>query len=319
MNLSAVRAFDILLRKGAELGHIDEFLSSLGLPEAGSYEQALQSYFAAGCKFRDQIPFLKELYRSGMFVERSAGSPVAFIFFTGIIDPMGVTAARARLSQLGANCIYLYDDRDMNYAFGIRQIGGDERALSSVLREKLSALGARQVITVGCSAAGFAAIKHAVYLGAHGSVTFAPFTTFAEEHYHRDRRGQGLIERFRKLCPSLLIDLVPLIARSQPPLSLICFYAKGMALDAWHATRILKAGPRSLYAVGVRGNSHQIFNSLIARGVFDAVMKPLAQGGSIEDGAALLRAFFDSEASDPARKAGAATPAPSPVQAMKPA
>ncbi len=305
MDLTAVRAFDILLRKGAELRQIDEFLSSLGVPQAASYEQALQSHFAAGCKFRDQIPFLKELYRTGMFVERCAGSPVAFIFFTSIIDPMGVTAARAHLSRLGANCIYLYDDRDMNYAFGIRQIGGDERALSAILRDTLSALGAKQVITVGCSAAGFAAIKHAVYLGAHGSVTFAPFTTFAEEHYHRDRRGQGLIERFRKLCPSLLIDLGPLIANSKPPLSLICFYAKGMALDAWHATRILKTGPRSLYAVGVRGNSHQIFNSLIARGVFDVVMKPLAQGASIAECIAPLRAFFDSEAADPAHKADA--------------
>jgi hypothetical protein len=133
MDISAVRAFDRLLRQGAEIRQIDEFLSALGTPADGSYEQALLSHYAEGRKFRDQLPFLKELCRAGIYVDRCDGSRVAFIFFTGLIDPMGVNAARAHISKLGANCIYLYDDRDLNYALGIRQFGGDEHALTDAL------------------------------------------------------------------------------------------------------------------------------------------------------------------------------------------
>jgi len=89
-----------------------------------------------------------------------------------------------------------------------------------------------------------------------------------------------------------MIDLAPLIAKSEPPLNLMCFYAKDMALDVWHSTRILEAGLPTLYTIGVTGTSHLIFMPLIARGVFDVVMKPLAQGASMQESFTLLRGFF---------------------------
>jgi hypothetical protein len=77
----------------------------------------------------------------------------------------------------------------------------------------------------------------------------------------------------------------------------MCFYAKDMALDVWHSTRILEAGLPTLYTIGVTGTSHLIFMPLIARGVFDVVMKPLAQGASMQESFTLLRGFFHDKAS----------------------
>ena len=136
------------------------------------------------------------------------------------------------------------DDNDMNYLLGVRQFGNMQRT-TAILLQLARKLGVDRIITVGSSAGGFAAIKYALALNGHASVTFSPFTTFADEHHRRDGRGQAIIDRFKQRAPDQLIDLVPLLAKRDPALELASFYAKDMPRDEWHAKRTLAASPRS--------------------------------------------------------------------------
>jgi hypothetical protein len=243
MSLANVRAFERLLASGASEAQIDEFLTALENPDKGSHEERLLKHFSKKGVLRDQVAFLTALHSKGGVVDRREGSRTAFVFFSGVIDFIGVAGVRSRLSRMKANGIYLYDDRDMNYLLGVRQYG-DLRQTTAVLLKLAQKLGAERLITIGSSAGGFAAIKYALALNGHASVTFSPFTTFADEHYKKDGRGQSIVDRFKRQAPDHLIDLVPLLVKRDPALELVSFYAKDMPLDEWHAKRTLAASPQ---------------------------------------------------------------------------
>jgi hypothetical protein len=159
--------------------------------------------------------------------------------------------------------------------------------------------GVNRIITVGESGAGFVAINRALSLNAYASVTFSPFTTFADEHYQRDGRGKAIIDRFKKLAPDLLIDLAPLLARHEPPLKLVCFYPQGMPKDVWQAKRV--EGIRDVFTIGVNLQIHAMLGGLIDAGLFDAFMQPLAEGDSVENSLHLAALRFGRDAADTIR------------------
>ena len=240
---------------------------------------------------RDQVAFLTALHSKGGIVGRREGSRIAFIFFSGVIDYIGVAGVRSRLSRMKANGIYLYDDSNMNYSLGVRQFG-DMRQTTAALLKLAEKLGADRLITIDSSAGGFAAIKYALALNGHASVTFSPFTTFADEHYKRDGRGQAIIDRFKRQAPDHLIDLVPLLAKRDPALELVSFYAKDMPLDEWYAKRTPAASHRSFVIALNDEKSHPILAPLVVNGIFDAFMRPLSEGSSVEDAVAgILRGY----------------------------
>lgn len=286
--LSDVRAFERLLRNGAPESEVDRFLNELSPRiDADPLTKVLVQGFSNNGTLRDQLPFLAELYTKGIAIDRRPGSRVAFIFFSGILDYVNAANAHSRLCRINANCIYLYDETDMNYQFGVRPCGSDVGQTYAALIQHVRDLGADRVITVGCSAGGFAAIKYALALNAYASVTFSPFTSFTEEHQKRDGRGKTIVDRFRKTAPDLLIDLLPLLAKRDPPLKLACFYPKDMPQDAWHAERL--QGLRDSFTIAVNRKTHNVFWPVVASGVFDTFMRPLADGLSLENSMALIR------------------------------
>jgi hypothetical protein len=281
LTVSYIRAFERVLEGGASESDIDSFLNELNSrPDEGS--KILLHYFSKPDGVaQDQIQFLSNLYSNGMHIDRRPGSRIAFVFFSCSLDPAGTAMARSRLCRMNANCTYLYDDQLMNFAFGVRQCGTDVRQTDAAVMQSVRDWGVNRIITVGESAAGFPAINRALSLNAYASVTFSPFTTFADEHYQQDGRGKAIIDRFKKLAPDLLIDLVPLLARREPPLKLVCFYPEGMPKDVWQAKRVV--GIRDTWTIGVNLKFHAILGALIDAGMFDAFMRPLAEGGSVEN------------------------------------
>jgi hypothetical protein len=71
-----------------------------------------------------------------------------------MLAPVTFAAVRARLRTMNARCIYLYDDRLLNYFLGVRQLGVDLRESDDVLRTMLRQLRAERVFTVGYSRVG---------------------------------------------------------------------------------------------------------------------------------------------------------------------
>lgn len=291
MHVSSLRAFERLLEGGASESDVDRFLGEL-TPHAdkSSYTHQLRLNFSRKGLFRDQVEWLSNLYASGIAIDRHSGSRVAFIFFQGLLDSIGVCAARARLRQMNVNCIYLHDDTGMNYLLGVRQCGADFPETIAALLQHIRGFGVDRITTVGSSAGGFAAIKYALALDAYASVTFSPFTTFADDHQRHDGRGKAIIARYKLVAPDELIDLVPLLTRREPALKLVCFYPQDSSLDVWHVQRV--KGLRDVFPIAVNLNSHNILGPLIACGIFETLMRPLAEGSGVKNGVSRVLTGF---------------------------
>ena len=107
MSLATMRAFERLLASGAPEAQIDEFLAALKNPDKGSHEERLVYHFSKNGVLRNQVGFLTALHSQGGVVDRREGSRIAFVFFSGVIDYIGVAGVRSRLSRMKANGIYL--------------------------------------------------------------------------------------------------------------------------------------------------------------------------------------------------------------------
>ena len=290
MGVSDLRAFEILLESEPSESRIDDFFDELNAHPADDSKIFLQSFAKENGSLRNQIQFLSHLYAKGIHIDRCDGSHVAFIFFACSLDPMGTAMARSRLVKINVNCIYLYDNQHMNFAFGVKQCGKIVQQTDAALMQIVDDWKVDRIIAVGHSAAGFAAINRALALNAYASVTFSPFTTFAPEHFERDGRGHAIINRFKKLAPELLIDLVPLLAKREPPLKLVCFYPRGLPKDVWQSERV--RGIQDTYPLGINLQTHSVLNPLIEAGTFDILMRPLAEGATLEDSVALILTRF---------------------------
>jgi hypothetical protein len=301
LSASDLRVFEQLLASGAPESDIDRFLARLNSSADESSALLLSHFSKNGGLVREQIPFLSNLYAKGSHIDRRPASRTTFIFFSGILDPTGTAAVRSRLHRMNANCVYLHDDRLMNFALGVRQCGADAQQTDAAVLKSIRDWDADRIITVGSSAAAFMAIKHSVPLNAHACVTFSPFTTFAEEHYQHDGRGKAIFERCRTLAPDVLIDLIPLLAQRDPALKLVCFYSKGLPLDSWHAERVQVV--RDTFMMPINLATHGLLGPMIGNGIFDVFMQMLADGAGVEESVALCKVRYPSPGSKNAESA----------------
>jgi hypothetical protein len=283
VSLFDVRAFERLLRAGVGDSDIDNFISRLSSTDS-AVEQVASAFL------RDQIRFLSSLYKNGIYVDHRLGSGIAFIFFTSLLDPLGVAAVRSRLSRIGANCIYLYDDQNLNFALGVRQCGTGAPSTDAVLLKQIREWRVRRVISIGNSAAGFMAVCYAIRLNAYASVTFSPFTTFVGDYELHDGRGKAMIDRIRRLVPDAPLDLVPILMMHA--LDLVCFYPKENPQDVWQAQR-LRDLPQ-VHLMRATCAAHNVIPALIKDGIFDAFMQLLADGTSVQQAADVCLARFSN-------------------------
>jgi hypothetical protein len=279
---AAVYSFERLLTSGASLDQVDKFLHDLrSAREVSDTVKEGLGHFSAEGYFRDQVLFLLDLCKNGFFTDARPGSRVAFVFLNGMLAPVTFAAVRARLCAMNASCIYLYDDRLLNYFLGVRQLGADVRESDDALRTMLRQLGAERVFTIGYSGGGFHAIRCALSLNADGAVAFSPFTTFLERDYIHDGRGQSIVRRARRLAPEELIDLIPLLKQHEPTLKLVSFYGGAMQQDVWHSQRL--NGLKGACTIPINGEtSHDVLSSLIASGIFDKLFQHISRGESID-------------------------------------
>ena len=284
-----MRALERLFEAGAAEADIDRFFDAL--PETDDSASILRKIFRKpDGAVRDQIPFLSDLYRNGMYVEHRPGARVAFIFYCTYLDCAGTALARSVLSRLNAHCIYLYDNQQLNFARGIPQLGPTVDDTYAAWKQHVREWGVDRVITIGSSAAGFAAIFNAVKHGTYGSVTFAPFTTFGDDFHRNDGRSWAMLNRISRSAPDFLFDLRPGIAGREPPLRLVCFYSQELPQDAWHATRL--RGIPGVFPIAINSDKHGLFMLLLLNGLFAFLMQRLSNEEPIEDAVAHVRSRF---------------------------
>jgi hypothetical protein len=293
MSSTDLRAFELLLARGSPESKIDDFLDGLN-SELGKRPVTPLRHFARKNGFlREQLPFLSKLYARGLYIDRRPNTRTAFVFFSTLLDPTGTAAAHWRLQRMNVTCIYLYDDRSMNFALGVRQCGTNAHQTDVAVMKCARQLRVHRLITIGSSAAAFTAIKRGLLLNAYACVTFSPFTTFSDKHHQQDGRGKAIVDRCRKLAPDMLIDLFPLLAERHPALKLVCFYAKGLTRDAWQAERVRSV--RDTFMIPLNLETHAVLGPVIQTGMFDVFMQPLAEGFSVEDSVALCMERVQSQ------------------------
>jgi hypothetical protein len=235
---------------------------------------------------RIKIPFLLDLYKNGVFTDVRPEWRIAFVFFNGILAPAHFAMVRKRLSVLSASCIYLYDDRVLNYGLGVRQLGADYRATDEALRTMLQQFDVERVFTIGYSSGAFAAIRTALAINAYGTIAFSPFTTFLDRDTSNDGRGKSVIDRFKQIAPEVarevLIDLVPVLKQRNPALKLVSIYGDAMVEDVWHSKRLNDLD--DAYTIAIKDvGVHDVLMLLIARGVFGTLFGRLSEGKDVED------------------------------------
>lgn len=81
------------------------------------------------------------------------------------------------LAEFPANVIYLRDPHGQVFLHGIPELGADEAAMQTALARLVAELGAPRLVTMGNSAAGYAALRNGLALGADQVLSFAGFAT----------------------------------------------------------------------------------------------------------------------------------------------
>jgi hypothetical protein len=209
---------------------------------------------------------------------RQPRSDTLVIVFMPPAGGFGATA-NAIQAMLGAkppNALYLYDSNALYHLAGTDRFGAGYAAMVDGLRALAAELGARRVVTLGPSAAGFTAIRAGIAIGADAVVAAGAVTSMTAEAMHADGRMPGTRTRLLECVPEEARDLKPdlLALGGRTPIHL--FYGESNREDKAHAQHLRDVAGVALHPIADLG-MHDPFGELLLRGCTDA-LEPLLAG-----------------------------------------
>lgn len=146
-----------------------------------------------------------------------AGAKGTVLLFGGLLGGLSQIDDRhidKLLADLPANVIYLRDPFGRIYLNGIPELGADEAAMHDALSRKIAELGDGQVIAIGGSGAGYAALRAGLAIGADTVISLAGFVAPGMIGDEDPSHGQrGLDEMFGSDLDAY--DLRPTLASQQ--------------------------------------------------------------------------------------------------------
>jgi hypothetical protein len=214
----------------------------------------------------DSAPILEE------FVP---GSRRLYVVFGGISGGLGMPPFEFyRITRiLGDSKIFVRDHAQAWYQRGLPGIGPDFQAIARHLEGRIAASGAEEVVFVGNSMGGFAALLTCGMLGFGQVLAFSP-QSFVSERLrtkHRDGRWANQIDAIHASSrPSDILELRPWLNANASGIRGRVYAGQDERLDWAHARTLI--GLPNLQVYGVAGVDHGLVTRLRDMGILEGIL-----------------------------------------------
>lgn len=170
-----------------------------------------------------------------VMILHAPGATRLVISFGGANSAFWLPAALTELPN--TNVIALRDARRLFHLVGVVGLSGDYQGTVTALQKLIAKLGAKEVITAGCSSGGYAALRYGLDLNASGVLGISAPTgsdidlaLLAEQH-------PG-VRKLVKTKPEMVQDVVPLYRQHPNPPKVILAWGEKHAFDNEQAMRM---------------------------------------------------------------------------------
>jgi tetratricopeptide (TPR) repeat protein len=214
---------------------------------------------------RADIPGWLSPARSSAVV-RAPGSDTVVVAFAppGGLFGVPVNVLHAMLPP-NVNAIYLYDSKQLYHLAGTDRFGPGYQTMISGLRETIADMGAKNVITIGPSAAGFTALCAGLDLKAQSVVAFSPPTNTMRANMEADGRFPHILLRSLREIPQFERDLRPQLEDRDCCPQIDIYYGGDHPQDRMHAEHLDGVRGVNLHPVSGLG-THDSVSELVLRG-----------------------------------------------------
>ncbi len=237
---------------------------------------AASSFTHLACKerCRNEEAFVSQ--NEPIIVEEFSESNRLYIFFGGIrsgiaMPPFEFYNAAKILSE---NKIFVRDFKQCWYHAGLPGIGSNVHSTREYLAREIERLSPEQVVFVGNSMGGFAAILFANLIGTGRAVAFAPQTFVSRQlrRLHRDRRWRKKIRRlyFRSIFRPKMFDLRQVLNACPTRVPVAIYYSDDEQLDRAHALHLRDLDNVTLHQIN--GGGHGVVKVLRDDGRLPAIL-----------------------------------------------
>ena len=203
------------------------------------------------------------------------GTVFMFGSFLGGLNYLPHRCLDALFADLAVNVVYLRDPYGRSYLSGLPEIAGGEAGLHNALARLATELGGGRIITMGSSAAGYAALRAGLAIGAHSVLSLAGMTgPQLGRSGDEVQANQAALELFRDVAEPL--DLAPVLA-SKPQTHLTLIIGDSYAPDIERSRAVADVANAQIIALaGV--NSHHSGMPAIASGILREQLERALEG-----------------------------------------
>lgn len=204
------------------------------------------------------------------------GSEKLFIFFGGIAGGIAMPPFEFyRASKIfDSGKIFLRDFSQSWYQRGLLTVGDDAFAIGEYLKTKISESGASEVIFVGNSMGGFAALLFCSMLQCGKAIAFSPQTFVCPEKRlkYGDRRWSLQIAAMHKTrVVSDIYDLKLWISTRYPSMQASVYISASDTLDTLHANEL--EGFANINIQRFAGTGHGLVTKLRDEGLLAQILR----------------------------------------------
>jgi len=209
-------------------------------------------------------------------VEQCDGSTSLYVFFGGIaagitMPPFEFYNAAQVLSE---NKIFVRDFRQCWYHAGLPGFSTDIYSTARYLERQIARIAPEEVVFVGNSMGGFAAILFAHLIGTGRAIAFAPqtFISLKLRRYHGDRRWRRKIWKmyFQTIFKAKIFDLKKALLDSARTVPIAIYYSDDHRMDSLHAEHLREVDGVELFCVD--GGGHGVVKVLRDNGDLPAIL-----------------------------------------------
>lgn len=268
------------------MGHGETVKAWIAKVEAsGDLDEANPRLVARFRLMADHVPTGADISSVVLIREKPGARRVVFAFF-GLSDKFNVPLERLEewMAPLDAHLVMLKDPELLIYLKGIAAIGSDLRATAAGLCDIATRLGAEEILCMGTSAGGFAAIRYGLLTGASRVLGFGALTTLTVERTERraDGRAPGLAERLVTEVRHELGDAREWLGERTPPMPLDLYYGDAMPNDRFHAEHVGDVPGVTLHPIPGLA-VHGLVHDLARMGRMPGILEAFVQGRPLPD------------------------------------
>jgi hypothetical protein len=217
-----------------------------------------------------------DIRETGFHIARGTEGGPAVVVFPGFKNRVGgwpIHYFDSLLASRGVTAIYAYDATQRVFFFGAEGIAGNIEGVAAYIARFPEVANASRVLTLGTSGGGMVALRTALAIGAHGSLTFGAKTILGRP---APNVPDIELERLARFTANLPLDDRDLRAAwpDDRYLQATMFYGTGYAPDKAHAWRLADR-PGVVLSPVENTMDHDAFTPSLESGAFDEALDRL--------------------------------------------